>query len=121
MGKYITNVDSEKKVITLNDKEKPTARDDFEIDRYLKAGYTIRWKSIKRTEKAKERAEKKDSVETIIKKLEEFPDLKEKFEEIKKGKDKGHGVFAAKSWYEKEALPEIANRKKETETEKKSK
>ena len=117
MGKYITNVDSEKKTITLDEKEKPTARDTFEVDSYLKAGYIIRWKSEKRTEKAKERADKKASIEDIKKALEKYEDLKAQFEEIKKGKGKGHGVFAAKSWFEKVAAPEIAKR----EAEKKSK
>ena len=116
MGKYITNVDTVKKVFTIDESVKPTARDTFECDSYIRNGYKVRWKSEARTIKAKERADKKASTEEIQKVLENFEDLKAKFEEIKKGKGKGHGVFAAKSWYEKTAVPEIEKRKNEKKT-----
>ena len=111
MGYYVAKVDPEKKVLTIDDSVKPNSRDQLLIDTYIKAGYTLRFKSDARTKKAKERAAQKPSIAEITKTLKEFPDLEKEFETIKKGKEKGHGVFAAKSWYEKTAAPEIEKRK----------
>ena len=111
MGYYV-NPDTKKKVLTIDDSVKPTARDQFLLDNYLKAGYTIRFKSEKRAEKAKERADKQKSIAEIEEILKPFPDLAEKFADIKKGKGKGKGAFAAKSWFNKEGKEEVEKREK---------
>lgn len=109
MGYYVS-VDTDKKVLTIDDSLKPNKRDQFLIDNYLRVGYTIRFKSKERAKKAAERAKQKASIEEIKAAVEPYEDLKKKFEDIKGGKGKGHGVFAAKSWYEKEAKAEIEKR-----------
>lgn len=103
MGYYVTP-DTDKKVLTIDDSVKPTSRDQFLIDNYLKAGYTLRFKSEARAKKAAERQKDNFTIEEIEKLLEDKPDLKGEFEAIKKGKDKGHGAFAAKSWFNKIVL-----------------
>lgn len=108
---YYVNVDTEKKVLTIDDSVKPNSRDQFLIDNYLKVGYTIRFKSEARAKKAKERADKQPTIAEIEEILKPYDDLAKQFEEIKKGKGKGKGAFAAKSWYNKEAAPEIEKRK----------
>lgn len=110
---YYVNVDSEKKVLTIDDSVKPSSRDQFLIENYLKVGYTIRFKSEARAKKAKERADKQPTVGEIEEILKPYDDLAKQFEEIKKGKGKGKGAFAAKSWYKNTALPEIEKRNKE--------
>ena len=70
-------------------------------------------KSEARAKKAKERADKQPTIAEIEEILKPYDDLAKEFEEIKKGKGKGKGAFAAKSWYNKKAVPEIENRKKE--------
>ncbi len=117
MGYYV-NVNTAKKVLTIDDSITPNARDQFLIDNYLKVGYTIRFKSEKRAVKAKERAKTKASVEEIKKAVEPYEDLKTKCESISTGKGKGHGAFAVKSWYEKEAKAEIEKRQKEAKEKK---
>ena len=112
MGYYV-NVDTAKKVLTIDDSITPNARDQFLIDNYLKVGYTIRFKSEKRAEKARERAQKNATIEEIKKAVEPYEDLKKELEEKQKGKGKGHGAFAVKSWYNKEAKAEIEKRQKE--------
>lgn len=112
MGYYV-NVDTAKKVLTIDDSITPNARDQFLIDNYLKVGYTIRFKSEKRAEKARERAKTKASVEEIKKAVEPYEDLKKICEFKSTGKGKGHGAFAVKSWYENEAKAEIEKRQKE--------
>ena len=111
MGYYVSKVDTEKKVLTIDDSVKPNSRDQLLIDSYLKVGYQLRFKSDARTIKARERASQKPSIAEITETLKDYPDLMKEFESIKKGKGKGHGVFAAKSWYEKTAAPEIEKRK----------
>lgn len=96
---YFVNVDTEKKVLTIDDSLTPNKRDQFLLDNYLKVGYTIRFKSEKRVARAKERQKSNFSLDEIEKLLEDKPDLKGEFEAIKAGKGKGHGAFAAKSWF----------------------
>lgn len=112
MGYYV-NVDTAKKVLTIDDSVKPNDRDQFLIDNYLKVGYTIRFKSEKRADKARERAQKNATIEEIEKAVEPYEDLKKEFDFKRKGKGKGHGAFAVKSWYNKEAKAEIEKRQKE--------
>lgn len=107
--KYYT-VNAEKRVITIDDAVKGTKTDEKEIQMYIMGGYTIRHKSEKRVLTAKERADKekdKFSKEKIEETLKKYPDLEKTYLEIKKGRDKGHGYFAAKSWYKEKALPII--------------
>jgi len=117
MGYYV-NVDTAKKVLTIDDSVKPNDRDQFLIDNYLKVGYTIRFKSEKRAEKARERAMTKANIKEIKKAVEPYEDLKKIYEFKSTGKGKGHGAFAAKSWYENEAKAEIEKRQKEAEEKK---
>ena len=111
MSYYVT-VDTEKKVLTIDDSVKPTSRDQFLIDNYLKAGYTLRFKSEARAKKAKERADKQPTIAEIEEILKPYDDLAKEFEEIKKGKGKGKGAFAAKSWYNKKGKEEVEKRAK---------
>ena len=109
---YFVNVDTEKKVLTIDDSIKPTSRDQFLIDTYVKAGYSMRFKSEARTKRAKERADKEPKIAEIEEILKPFEDLTEKFMEIKKGKGKGKGAFAAKAWFKNVASEEIETRTK---------
>ena len=111
------SVNTEKKVITIDNSVIPTKEDEREIQMYINGGYKLRRKSEKRAEKAKERSVK-DGMDkaTIDATLEKYPDYKKVFDEIKSGRGKGKGYFAAKKWYKDIALPEIKK-----EAEKKSK
>ncbi len=109
MGYYVS-VDNDKKTLTIDDSLKPNSRDLLLIENYVKGGYKIRFKSEKRAIKAKERADKKASLDEIKVAVAPYADLKETFEEKITGKGKGHGVFAVKSWYEKVAKAEIEKR-----------
>lgn len=115
---YYVKVNTEKKTLTIDDSKKPNSRDELLIEQYLKAGYTIRFKSEKRSAEAKKRMAQKASKEEIIEILKPYEDLTEKFNEICKGKGEGHGVFAAKAWYEKTAKAIIAEREKQKEEKK---
>lgn len=106
MGYYVSNVDTKRKVLTIDDSVEPNKRDQLLIDSYLKVGYTIRFKSQDRTQIAKERAEKNLKVEDIKEIFTDFPELLEEFEEIKSGRGKGKGAFAALSWATKKILNE---------------
>ena len=110
MGYYVS-VDTDHKILTIDDSLSPNKRDNFLIENYLKVGYTIRFKSEKRTQRALERAKAGPSKDEIEAALAEYEDLKNKYDEIKKGKGKNHGYFAAKSWFVKEAKAEIEKRK----------
>lgn len=98
MGYYVS-VDSKKKVLTIDDSITPNSRDQLLIDTYTRVGYTIRFKSEARAQKAKERAEKQLTVKEIEALVEPYADLSEEYYRIKKGKGTGHGVFSAKSWF----------------------
>lgn len=98
MGYYVS-VDSKKKVLTIDDSITPNSRDQLLIDTYTRVGYTIRFKSEARAQKAKERAEKQLTVEEIEELVKPHADLSEEYYRIKKGKGVGHGVFSAKSWF----------------------
>lgn len=56
MAQKYLKVNTEKKIITIDDNVKPTATDLADKQDYLKAGYQIRHKSQKRAEAARKRA-----------------------------------------------------------------
>lgn len=93
-------VDPEKKTITIDDTVKATAAEEKDIDRYVAAGYIIKHKSQKRAKQAAERAAKDTLTDEAIQKAlaNDEKGLK-KYLEIKGGKGKGTGFFAAKKWY----------------------
>lgn len=93
-------VDVKRKFIIIDDTIKSTAAEEKDIDRYVAAGYIIKHKSQARAKKAIERASKDNLTnEIIMKNLANDEEAKKKYEEIKKGKGKGKGFFAAKKWY----------------------
>ena len=104
--KKFLNVDPKKKVITIDNTAEPEKNDFQLLTSYLAAGYTKRDKSEKRTKTMKKRAEddKELTVENMRAALKDDKANLKTFEDILKGKDKGHGYFAAKSWYKKEIL-----------------
>lgn len=104
--KKFLNVDTKKKVITIDNTAEPEKNDFQLLTSYLAAGYTKRDKSEKRTKTMKQRAEndKELTVENMREALKDDEKNLKTFEAILKGKDKGHGYFAAKSWYKKEIL-----------------
>lgn len=93
-------LDTKKKTITIDDEVKPSDRELQDVATYVSAGYIIKHKSEARSLKAKERARKnKYKNEEILEALKDDAKAKETYEEIKNGKGKGTGFFAAKSWY----------------------
>lgn len=109
-------VDLKNQIITIDDEVKPTPSDKSDVEMYLKAGYMIKHKSIKRANVAKERAKKNNITDAeIIEALKKDKDEKalNKYIEIKKGQGKGTGFFAAKSWYLKEYKKEKENNTEE--------
>lgn len=98
---YLT-VNYDAMTFTVNDAEKPTAQDEADIARFLRAGFKMRHKSIKRTENATKKALKD---EDILKALKDNTEALEKYKAIKAdtsksadGKRNG-GFFKAKAWY----------------------
>lgn len=97
---------------TVNDAEKPTAQDEADIARFLRAGFKMRHKSAKRTDNATKNALTDDAIMKAFE--EELKDAgkkavaeqgKAEYIRIKKdnsknaeGKRNG-GFFKAKAWY----------------------
>lgn len=104
MAKKAYTLNIEKKTITIDDSVKLTAAEEKDVALYVNAGYIIRHKSKKKSEKATERAKSNMSNEEIIKALENDKEGLKKYNEIKKGSGKGSGFFAARSWYKKNYL-----------------
>lgn len=104
-------VNPEKKTITVDDSVKPTKQDEADLMRYLGAGYILRHKSAARSATAKSRSEGVTK-EEIEKALADEPKFLEKFTKLCKGRGKGQGVFAAKSWYKKDYPKEKAEAEK---------
>lgn len=104
--KKFLNVDTKKKVITIDNTAEPEKNDFQLLTSYLAAGYTKRDKSEKRAKTMKKRAEddKELTVENMRAALGKDEEKLKTFEAILEGKEKGHGYFAAKSWYKKEVL-----------------
>ena len=96
MKAYTLNTD--KKIITINDSVKATAADNKDISLYVAAGYIIRHKSEKRAKAASKRADSLNDV-TIKEALKDDMKALETYEAIKKQGGKGGGFFAAKKWY----------------------
>ena len=58
MAEKYYRVNTDNKTITINDKVKPSATEEKDVQLYLSAGYKLRHKSEARAEKARERAKK---------------------------------------------------------------
>lgn len=114
-------VDKEKKIIVLNDEVELKGQDKKDVALYLAGGWEIKHKSVKKSQKAKTKAKETEKYDKtfIISELEKLEDKKplETFNTILKGKGKGKGWFAAKSWY----IGEYVNKKEETEEVKEKK
>ena len=93
-------VDPAKKTVIIDDSVKATAAEEKDIDRYVAAGYIIKHKSQKRAKQAADRAAKDTLTDAAIQEAlkSDAAGLK-KYLEIKGGKGKGTGFFAAKKWY----------------------
>lgn len=118
---------------TVNDAEKPTAQDEVDIARFLRAGFKMRHKSAKRTDNATKSALTDDAIMKAFE--EELKDDEKKavaeqgkaeYIRIKKdtsknteGKRNG-GFFKAKTWYVKTYVS-AENYAKVLEEEKKAK
>lgn len=93
-------VDAAKKIVVIDDSVKATAAEEKDIDRYVMAGYIIKHKSQTRARQAAARAAKDTLTDAAIKEaLKDDQKGLEKYLEIKGGKGKGTGFFAAKKWY----------------------
>lgn len=92
-------LDTERKIITIDDTVNATAAEEKDIDRYVNAGYIIKHKSQTRSKQAASRADglKNDIILEILK---DKPEALKEYEDIKTGKSpKGKGFFKAKSWF----------------------
>lgn len=91
---------------TVNDAEKPTAQDEADIARFLRAGFKMRHKSAKRTNNATQNAKKDEDILAELKKDEKNPLALVKYLFVKTDKRKDAegkrigGFFKAKAWYE---------------------
>ena len=100
---YLT-VNYDAMTFTVNDAEKPTAQDEADIARFLRAGFKMRHKSAKRTDNATKNAMTDEAILAELKK-DENPLALVKYLYIKtdatkdaSGKRVG-GFFKAKAWY----------------------
>lgn len=98
--KYYTQ-DAEKFIVTIDPTITATKADKDIVAALVAGGYKLRIKSEKRAAKAKERANEDllFSNEAIIEALKEDKEALAMYEAKKKGKGKGCGFFAAKSYY----------------------
>ena len=110
MAEYYANVNHDNKTITINMGIEKKPEDEAVIDFYSKQGYKLRFKSVRKSAQMKQRQADKETYAQMKEILTAYPDLEEQFNAIAKGKGKGHGVFAAKAWYQKTAKPEIEKR-----------
>ena len=128
---YLT-VNYEAMTFTVNDAEKPTAQDEADIARILRAGIKMRHKSAKRTANATENAmkdadilkafdnDKADEAKKDVaeKGLAEYKRIKADTSKNAEGKRNG-GFFKAKAWYVSEYLSgEFAKKLAEAEEKK---
>lgn len=98
---YLT-VNYDAMTFTVNDAEKPTAQDEADIARFLRAGFKMRHKSVARTANATEKAVKdadilealKDNAEALAK----YKAIKADTSKSADGKRNG-GFFKAKAWF----------------------
>lgn len=107
--KYATmTVNETKKTITI-DTRIPVSRDDKELMVvYVQGGYVVKQKSIKKSNQAKERAEKQLADDDILKALANDEANLKKYVDLKSEK----GFFSARAWYRKEILKETPKTKK---------
>lgn len=98
--------DAEKFVVTIDPNIKATKADKDIVAALVAGGYKLRIKSEKRAENAKIRANKDITLndEAIKEALKGDKKALAEYEAIKKGKGKGCGFFAAKSWYKENYL-----------------
>lgn len=99
-AKFYT-LDSKKMTITVDKSVMPTAADEAMLRTYIGLGYKLREKSAKRAAAMADKANADLSNEAIVEALKDKPDLLKQYEEIRTGKGKGKGFFAARSWYKK--------------------
>lgn len=87
---------------TINDAVAPTKQDNEDIERYLRAGYKMRHKSVKRTEQAKGKALTNEAIREALKDnkeaLAQYEAIKADKSKTADGKRAG-GFFKAKAWY----------------------
>ena len=93
---YLT-VNYDAMTFTVNDAEKPTAQDEADIARFLRAGFKMRHKSAKRTDNATKNAMTDEAI------LAEYKRIKADTSKNAEGKRNG-GFFKAKAWYVSEYL-----------------
>lgn len=103
---YLT-VNYEAMTFTVNDAEKPTAQDEADIARFLRAGFKMRHKSAKRTQNATDKALTDETILAELKKAEnELALVNYLFIKSDKSKDaegkRIGGFFKAKAWYQNE-------------------
>ena len=98
MKKAAYRLNTEKKIIIIDDSVKMTAAEDKDIDRYVRVGYTIKHKSASRSKAATARADGLKDAD-IKAALKDDKKALETYEAIKKTKGEGGGFFAAKKWY----------------------
>lgn len=103
---YLT-VNYDAMTFTVNDAEKPTAQDEADIARFLRAGFKMRHKSAKRTENATKNAMKDEDILKALKDdaeaLAQYNAIKADTSKSADGKRNG-GFFKAKTWYVKKYL-----------------
>lgn len=100
MKKYYTQ-NPNKKTVTVDYSVKPTVAEERAFKDLLAAGYKLVVKSEARAQIAKDRAtEDKLTKEEMLKAVKGTENY-DKLVAILNGKGKGHGFFAAKSWYKK--------------------
>ena len=94
--------DIERKVVTIDATQEPTAMEEHVVKLLIAAGYKVVIKSETRSKRAKAAAAKE-----TIKTKDDFDlsklskEQKEELESILKGSGKGTGFFAARSYYKK--------------------
>ena len=100
---YLT-VNYDAMTFTVNDAEKPTAQDEADIARFLRAGFKMRHKSAKRTANATEKAMTDEVILAELKENEnplalvKYLAIKSDTTKDANGKRVG-GFFKAKAWY----------------------
>lgn len=100
---YLT-VNYDAMTFTVNDAEKPTAQDEADISRFLRAGFKMRHKSAKRTDTATKKAMTDEVILAELKEdenplaLVKYLFIKSDTSKDANGKRVG-GFFKAKAWY----------------------
>lgn len=99
--KYETfTVNTTTKTCTVDKRVPLSEMDKNLLSSYVAGGYVIKTKSIKKSNQAKERAEKQVSDKEILEALANNKDKLKEYEELKSKK----GFFKARAWYKKNFL-----------------